>query len=376
MKHFKILVVVMGLLAVSPYENYGQNTFPYVDNLCYTESFVQKIKVSSQITISTLTLQDKLRFTEKSFVKEHHDYVNESNYPVHDITFKQWNKIFPKWYKVADLIRCDESGTRSYFSTNNVHLPGGWSGHTYSYQEHGYYGTGVRQGEERYYHQDHTTQSLAAYNQYKQSIDAFGYVSKFRYFYPTTQMLSAFTQQGFTVIQNANLIQVSNPEIRIKWRLSDKTIVKEFLVNNIAVKTITTKYKIFPLLGQDLKYEEIEITPDVLENGDCIETVMETTFAEYNTNCGNEAAFRSKAKTERNNIVVILPNPADDIITMMLPNAIEIAKISIISLSGQNMFSGSMESTNQIDISQYPSGLYIVNVVQGGHSFTTKFVKQ
>jgi len=376
MRHFEILFAIMGLIVLSPFKNLGQSTFPYVDNLCYIESFVEKIKVSTQINTSTLTLQDKLRFTEKTFVKEHHEYIKIGNYSVHDIKYLHWTKIFPKWYKVPDIIRIDESGTRSYFLTNNQYLPGGWSGHTYTTTQHGYYGTGERQGEERFYHQDHTTQSLTAYNLHKQSIEIFGYISKFRYFYPTAQILTKFTQQGFTVIQNTNIIQVSNSEVRITWRLSEKTIIRENLINSTVVKTIITKYKYFESVGQDLKYKETEIIPDILENGDCIEIVSETTFDGYNTNCTNEVAFRTSDNTVKNDDLRVIPNPASDIINIVVPKANDVSKISIISVSGQLMYSGNIDSSNQIDVSIYPAGLYVINVIQGANSYTSKFVKQ
>jgi len=38
----------MGLTVLSLFKNLGQSTFP-LDNLCYIESFVEKIKVSTQI---------------------------------------------------------------------------------------------------------------------------------------------------------------------------------------------------------------------------------------------------------------------------------------------------------------------------------------
>lgn len=377
MKHLEFLLAVIGLLVLSPFKNFSQSTFPYADNLCYTESFVEKIKVSTLINTTTLSLQDKLRFTEKTFVKEHHEYLKNGTNPVHDIKYRYWTKIFPKWYKVADKIRIDESGTRSYFISNNQYLPGGWSGHTYTTTQHGYYGTGEFQGEERFYHQDHTTQSLAAYNLHKQSIEIFGYFSKFRYFYPSAQMLTKFTQQGFTVIQNTNLIQVSNSEVSITWRLTEKTIIREHLVNSTVVKTIITKYKYFESVGQDLKYKETEITPDVLENGDCIEIVAETTFDDYNTKCSNEVAFRGSEKSVKMDEIRVVPNPASDFISLIIPTVDGVSNVTIISTTGQLMYSGeSIDNSSQFDVSLYPAGLYLVQMNQGTKRYTTKFVKQ
>ena len=377
MRHFKILLAVIRLLVLRPVKNFSQSTFPYVDKLCYTESFVEKIKVSTQINTSTLTLQDKLRFTEKTFVKEHHEYLKPGNIPVHDIKYKQWTKIFPKWYKVADIIRIDETGTRSYFISDNQYLPGGWSGHTYTTTQHGFYGNGERQGEERFYHQDHTAQSLDAYNLHKRSIEIFGYLSKFVYFYPSAQILDMFTQQGFSVIQNTNFVQVSNSEVRVTWLPAEKTMIREDLENSTVVKTIITKYKYFETVGQDLKFKETEITPDVLENGDCIEVVAETTFDKYDTNCTNATTLRSSKKETQIQELKVVPNPVTDLMLILIPEEDLESTISIISTTGQLMFRGkSLGSTSQIDVSGYPVGLYLVNVIQGTKSYTTKFIKQ
>lgn len=124
----------------------AQTAFPFVENLCYTESFSEKIKVSRDINLTTLTLTDKLRFVEKSYVKHHHEFLKEGKLPVHEVTWRQWEKLFPKWYKVADKIRIDESGIRSFFTSKNEYLPGGWSGYTYTTEEHGFYGSGDMPG--------------------------------------------------------------------------------------------------------------------------------------------------------------------------------------------------------------------------------------
>jgi hypothetical protein len=154
-------------------------------------------------------------------------------------------------------------------------------------------------------------------------------------------------------------------------------MTREHLVNSTVVKTIITKYKYFETVGQDLKYKETEITPDILENGDCIEIVAETTFDDYNTNCTNEVAFRSSEKSVKMDEVRVIPNPASDIISLIIPTVDGVSKVSIISTTGQLMYSGvSIDNSSQIDVSLYPAGLYLVNVIQGTKSYTSKFVKQ
>ncbi len=357
-------------------ENFAQLPFPYVDNLCYTERYVENVRVSSQLNTSTLTLRDKLRFSEKSFEKKHHEYMKTGKYPVHDIVVRQWTKTYPKWYRVADQIRLDESGVRAYFHTSNAYLPGGWSGSTYSTTEHGFYGTGERAGEGRFYHQNHSEQSFFAYNQQRSSVALYGYLEKHRFFYPTTDMLTSLTKQGYHVLQNAGLIQISSAEVRITWRITEKTIFREYFTNGVLVKSILTKYKFHTSFGQDLKVSETETTPDVLENGDCIEIVTEASFIDYSTACIDEIDLRSMKEATDSDQVNILPNPASDQILLILPDADEGSEISISSTAGQPMFRQNVRSRSvQVDVSGFPEGLYIVTVLQGAISFTSKFIK-
>lgn len=131
------------------------------------------------------------------------------------------------------------------------------------------------------------------------------------------------------------------------------------------------------LFIESKKYKETEITPDVLENGDCIEIVAETTFDDYNTYCANGVAFRSSEKSVKMDEVRVIPNPASDIISLIIPEVDGVSKVSIISTTGQLMYSGvSIDSPSQIDLSLFPAGLYLVYVIQGIKSYTSKFVKQ
>lgn len=374
MKLSKFIFTISCVLQIFANKNFAQNTFPFAENLCYTETFIEKIKVSTQINTTTLTIQDKLQFIEKSFVKEHHEYLTTDNTPVHDIRYKNWKNIFPKWYKTADLIRIDETGTRSFFFTDNQYLPGGWSGHTFSNRENGYYGT-LREGQnERFYHQDHTELSRDAYMLHKHSIEMFGYLSKFRLFIPTHEMLGMFIQQGYQINQNTSFIQIWNSEIRITWYLTEKTIIREHFINNAIVKTIISKYKYFETVGQDLLHTETEITPDVLENGDCIELHAETTFDDYNTHCSNEAEIRMKEKLTPYGDIEVIPNPASDHIALRIPDSSGITNIIISNAEGKIMYNGI--HSDLIDISRFPTGVYIINVLQGQNNFTSKFVKQ
>jgi hypothetical protein len=355
--------------------HFGQSTIPFVHQLCYTESYVEKIKVTTQLNTASLSLQDKLRFTEKTFLKDHTEYLKKGKYPVHEVKYRAWTKIFPKWYRVADIIRTDETGVRSYFTSDNQYLPGGWSGHTYSSTENGIYSTGDGPGEGRYYHENHTGLSATAYQLHKESVAVFGLLAKHRFFYPTPQMLTILSKQGFTVVSTKQLIQISSPEIRITWKLTEKCIVREYLRQQNVIKTIMTRYKFVESIGQELKWTETEISPDFLENGDCIEVIGETTFCNYSLDCAGQTDFRTNDNEGQYEQVKIFPNPARDLMTVILPENDEAWTISIRSSSGTLVYSGSALSMLQIDVSQFASGLYMIIATQGTQTFSSKFIK-
>lgn len=374
MKNFYTIIQLV-LFSASTTTHFGQMTFPFADQLCYSESYVEKVKVTTHLNTSALTLQDKLRFTEKSWQREHVEYIKKGGYPVHEVKYRAWSKIFPKWYRVPDLIRTDETGVRSYFTSDNQYIPGGWSGHTYASTENGFYGTGDGPGGRRFYHENHTTLSAVTYQQNKESVEIFGLLERHRFFYPTKQMLDILTKQGFTILSDKRLIQISSPEIRISWRLDEKCIVREFFRDHNVVKTITTRYKFFASTGQELKYTETEIIPDFLENGDCIELIAETTFSNYSQDCSLQTDIRTDEHVMQDSQVKIFPNPASDVLTLLLPASEEDWIISICTSSGTPVYSASAHSIHQIDVSQFLSGVYIATVIQGTQTYTSKFIK-
>ncbi|MBK9735920.1 MAG: hypothetical protein IPO92_13570 [Saprospiraceae bacterium] len=295
-------------------------TYPNVNNLCYKVSFKEVIKISNTVHIQTLTFSDKLKFTEKSYTQEHHQYLKDFFYPNHDIKYKNWNNIFPKWYTVADLIRTDETGVTSYYVTNSPYLPGGWVGHTAPNTKTGYYGIDTRLGTySRYYKEDHNDAKLLYYNGSLSTFQNFGFLSKFIFEVPTATLLAQMTQQGIYVEQTLSYIKISQPNIRITWKLNEKTIIKEFLKNSSVVNTIITKYTLDPYFQQYLKKSELGIQPLVFENGDCYDNLTEFLFSDYSDVCTTEAVLPQSEQRSNVSEIKVFPNPAQNEISITYP---------------------------------------------------------
>ena len=76
----------------------------------------------------------------------------------------------------------------------------------------------------------------------------------------------------------------------------------------------------------------------------------------------------------------ISPNPSAGILRLGLPISIEAADVKIFSIDGKVVFSETTsltENTNQqFDLRNLKTGLYLVNVSDGKHNYTGKWIKQ
>ncbi|GAA4888002.1 hypothetical protein GCM10023311_09830 [Flaviramulus aquimarinus] len=104
-------------------------------------------------------------------------------------------------------------------------------------------------------------------------------------------------------------------------------------------------------------------------------TWNEDTFVTYSEDC---TMFGGLSIDEENSIysIVIFPNPVKNIIN--LKTNIGINKVEIYNILGQRkgVFKKEALTNNQIDVSTYPSGFYIMNAEIDGKIIPTKFLKE
>jgi hypothetical protein len=75
------------------------------------------------------------------------------------------------------------------------------------------------------------------------------------------------------------------------------------------------------------------------------------------------------------NQVAISPNPANDLVMIASEN--EINGLSVYSLMGHQIYAAEKTSTlqtNEIDISTWPAGIYLVRIKEGDRYITKKLV--
>jgi hypothetical protein len=379
---FIIFVLFLTFNSQGQKQNFDSDQrYPDIKNLCFDISYKEIIKVNKNINVSTLTTLDKLTFKEKTFTQQHHRFMSSTDSPIHEIRYRSWYNVFPKWYTVASVIRTDETGTTSYFTTKNKYLRNDWFLDLDPKSYYGYYGTGEIGGGYNFYVLPHTQISLTSWTQEKEIIEEVGYLTFYRYSYPTTKVLQEFIRQGFAVTTNTRYITVSNSEIRITWHLNEHIIIKELLTNNTVTQTTITKYKYYEKFGQYLISEERQTTPETFENGDCYEVLTITTYADFDDKCNaNASVVDIRSKNDVVSTLEVVPNPAHDQVTIKLPiSTDEYSSIEIVDqmgrvVTGTNVASGLNAIT--MDINTLLPGIYFVKVKQGTQSFNSKFVKQ
>ncbi len=74
--------------------------------------------------------------------------------------------------------------------------------------------------------------------------------------------------------------------------------------------------------------------------------------------------------------LTLYPNPADDVLKLSFSDGyVPVGSIEILDLSGKIVFSDSLDNPSEIDISQLPKGVYLLQVMGQYISYTQKFIK-
>jgi len=77
--------------------------------------------------------------------------------------------------------------------------------------------------------------------------------------------------------------------------------------------------------------------------------------------------------------IQVYPNPVTDLLTIRVDEAVpsKPLNMNIVDVNGQKMFAGAVSSSeSRLDVSQWPSGVYFMQVEQNGRRFGRKFMKK
>jgi len=369
-------------IAPNEYVFDSEYPFPNIKQLCFEENFKERIKVTTQLDVTTLTLLEKLKFKVKTLNKRQREYIKSTGYPVRETTIRNWSKFFPKWYTVADKFKVDETGTYSYFITNNRLIPGGWVGSTDYIPQIGTYGISETQRGQRFYHVPFSSMAFEGFTKHTETVEKVGLLYRYRWSYPSLQVRTELMRQGYTVTVNTQYIRIQSREVVITYYTDKAIVVTEYYENQKMVSKVTDHFTYYNDIEQYLISKTIEIDYETFENGDCYEVVKETEYEEFAFDCDEEKEEEGVTQTRSKEIVSdfnIFPNPASHMLNIVLPQFEGISHIQVISATGQeinDMYINSYQSEAQIDIYNLPTGIYFINLIQNDKTFSKKFVKQ
>jgi len=349
------------------------------NNLCYQEEFTQKISITSDIDLSTLSILDKLKFKQKNYTKEHHEYVNKNGNTTRDVHIVAHENMFPKWYTPATTIRTDETGTKSYFTEDNKYLRNGWSGGTKSKTDHGEYIQNVKTGE-RYLYVPHSKLANEYYVSKNKEMEADGALSKYAFAAPSTSDIANMRSEGTKVLQSKNLVKAENSTGKLIWETNEKIFVRQILEGEKPVKTIKTFYKFNEELKMDLIHKTVTIKPGTFDNGNYFETITSSVYTNYSIGCEpKDLALKSKPTLKINSDLEILPNPASNFISFNIPDTSLKSNVQVSNVMGGILLERNLSKDSDqytLNVKDLPAGIYIIKLSQGNYNYSSKFVKQ
>ena len=359
--------------------NDSQTLIQYVDNLCYKTIRHERINVSTELNIETITQMERIKFQTKELIQEHREYFSETGYYTHKIIYDTSINYYPKWYKVADSTVFDDNGITNYYVTPNEYYEGGWPGGGRDTSYYGTFYTNLRTGEKTYvegYSQNAKKAYLRRNDNYQEKGLLYGKVFKI----PTDSQLAYYSSMGYTIEITATTITVYNSEMKVIWDVVNKYITKEWYEDGVLVSKKIVKYVYNETLDVEIVTQVVEMYPGIFENGDCYDEMVITDFKDY-TLCGGGLKFRGKNSSfnAKEAGLVLSPNPVIDELEVEFPVIKEEGQLEIVTLTGKVLKQVKLarfQKIYKINLNDLTAGIYLVKVMNNEKTFVKKFVKQ
>lgn len=369
-------ILFMKILFGQGVEMYEFEPYNFEKNICFNETYTQKIRTSAELNTETLTFPDKLKFKRKEYIRKIREYIDESGDFTSVASFVSQNNMFPRWYSHPLSITTSKSGVYSYFETQNHYLSNGWEGGHYDHVDYGNYITDYKTGQ-HYFMKKQTIKSQEQYNEVNARVSTYGVLYKYIWRYPKTALINHARSEGFLVNQTSNEIKIQSSTFEHVWNLTNRTYTRKYFENGILERTIHITYVFSENIGNYIMHKEITIVPENFENGDCYETINTTLFTDYNTQCSGEIGVRS-ANKEGIPKLNVFPNPVTNILNVEFPyiDYNNLVEISIINMAGEIvMMRKYMPFDGKVDVKNLPGGTYVLKIKLNNNDYSIKFVK-
>ena len=112
---------------------------------------------------------------------------------------------------------------------------------------------------------------------------------------------------------------------------------------------------------------------------DCYEKIDFTTYGDFTTRCDDDREINSRSVESSNQELTVYPNPASTEITVDVSHISDRSVVILRDLSGSILTQRKIKTESKkitLDVSLFPSGMYIIEVLGFESSSITKFVKQ
>lgn len=267
---------------------------------------------------------------------------------------------------------------------SNTHplLPQNWEEDYLIDPFYGEYLTDAEAGE-KYLFQAYTDIDLEHYQLMNSVMQSSGGVENLTYKIPDATQLNNFRQEGYSVIEENGTTTVKDDTKILIWKDGEKAVIVQVIEGDILQNTQKMYYEYVDEYDDYLITKMTTNTPSVFDNGDCYEMVTETIFSKYANSCESKD---EKAKPQEQASLVlsqedlaIHPNPASDMLNIVIPNSNQPSILTIVDISGSVLLQRTLNnkiSNYEVKVNAFPSGMYMLKVQQGAQIYSSKFVKK
>lgn len=358
------------------------NTYAQEHNInciSHTEDRTTTIRITDDADLDALQVFEKLKFLKKKLSIAKSIYFNAQGNFNTTSKFISHKNVFPGWYIPPTENTSTENGILTYYDTDNPYLTGGWPGGGNNLDRSIEYGMD-QNTRRRYGFRRYDQKLMQEYDIRNLQVQQSGLLTFYSFNPPDKQELEEFERLGYRIYTDKDIITVENTDLLLTWNLNQYTVTQTKYEAGSIIKTITSSYLYNQFFMDHLIANQQIVNYLLFTTGDCYEEVVNTYYHDYNNDCeySNNTMPRSADKTDSNFTLSIYPNPTDRYITIGLPPYNNRSTLEIRDLSGKLIMSKSTlenETTLTVDLSKYPSGVFLIRLIQGDTILSKKFVK-
>jgi hypothetical protein len=198
---------------------------------------------------------------------------------------------------------------------------------------------------------------------------------------PGVNNLTELEQADYTITVSPNRIIAESTQMKMLWDLDENTLSYELREEHGTVKSTTLYYEMIAGLNDYMLTKKEVIIPGKFSNGACFETVKTTRYLDYEACPENlpQGFSQGQQHSKTSLAIKIRPNPSTDMVQLTVPPSPHVSPLKIFDVSGNLILERPIHADQtqiEINIQEFPNGVYIAKVLQNNRMLSSKFVKQ